>query len=60
MFDFQFCRSFFSHIDIVMHFILVEITHDSVLLVNNPSKKRWCENFGTILDLSVIPSKNEA
>ena len=60
MFDFQFYRSFFSHIGIAMHIIVVEIPRNSVLLVNNSSKKRWRENLGAILDFSVIPSKNEA
>ena len=47
MFDFQFGRSFFNHIGIAMHIILVKISRNSVLLINNPSKevtwKLWCD-----------------
>ena len=32
---------------------------NSVLLINNPSKKRWRGNFGAILGFPIIPSKNE-
>ena len=30
---------FFSHIGIVMHIILIKMSHNSVLLINSPSKR---------------------
>ena len=53
--------SFFvsSHICIVMHLILFKTSRVSVLLINNPSKKRWHGNFGSILGFPVTPSKSE-
>ena len=38
-FDFPFCHSPLGPIGIAMHFTLIKISCNSVLLINNPSKK---------------------
>ena len=39
---------------------LFKMSRNSVLLINNLSKKRWRGNFGVIFGFPAIPSKNEA
>ena len=38
-FDFPFCHSPLGPIGIAMHFVLVELSRNSLLLINDPSKK---------------------
>ena len=39
---------------------LFKASRNSILLIDNPLKKRWRGNFGAILGFPVIPSKNGA
>ena len=59
-FDSQIYHFISSHICIAMYFILIRMSRNSVLLINNPPKKRWRGNFSEILSFPIIPSKNEA
>ena len=36
---FLFCHIVLGHISIAMHFIFVKVSHNSVLLISNPSKR---------------------
>ena len=62
IYTFQFViLSFFvsSHICIAMHLILFKTSRVSILLIDNPSKKRWHGNFGSIIGFPVTLSKSE-
>ena len=37
--DFPFCHSPLGPIGIAMHFIFIKLSHNSVLLINGPSKR---------------------
>ena len=51
--DSQFCRFISSHISIAMHFVLVELSRNSLLLIDDPSKRGDVE---TLARSSVSPS----
>ena len=51
--DSQFSRFISSHISIAMHFILVELSRNSLLLIDDPSKRGDVE---TLARSSISPS----
>ena len=48
-----------SRVGIAMHFILIKMSRNLVLLINNPSKKGDMETLFVILGFPIIPSKSE-
>ena len=59
-FDFPFCRLPLEPIGIAMYFVLVKLSHNSVLLINDPSKRGDMETLVRSSIFSSSQEKNEA
>ena len=57
-FDFPFIHSPLGPIGIAINFVLVKLSRNSVLLINDPSKRGDVEILARS-SVSLIPSKNE-